>query len=121
MSDQKTVPKGLCEQEVEWGHTKKLPIPYIPFNDEIGNKEVKSDARTFKVKIDNKTTVLASVWTGRNPEGFLIHVISAMNYIERSKLFEEWTSTRNAKEQHSKDLKETKEYLVWCMPMRNNK
>ena len=105
MSDQKPVPKGLLEQEVEQGHTKKQPILYIPVNDIIGDK-VKSDACTFKVKIDNKT----SVWTGMNPEGFLIHVISAMNYLDHTKLFEEWASTKNSKERHSKDLKVTEEY-----------
>ena len=85
MSDQKTVPKGLRENEVERGNFKKPPIPYIPVNDKIGEK-VKSELRTFKVKLDEKTTVNASVWTGGNPEGFLIQVISALGYIERSKL-----------------------------------
>ena len=36
MSDQKTVPKGLRENEVEWGNFKKPPIPYIPVDDKIG-------------------------------------------------------------------------------------
>ena len=40
MSDQKTVPKGLREHEVERGNFKKLPIPYIPVEDEIGVLEV---------------------------------------------------------------------------------
>ena len=48
MSDQKLVPKGLYDQEVEMGHTQKLPIPYIPLEDEIGDK-VKADPCTFKV------------------------------------------------------------------------
>ena len=66
MSDQKTVPKGLRENEVERGNFKKLLIPYIPVEDKIGEK-VKHEALTFKVKIDDKITVNASVWTGRNP------------------------------------------------------
>ena len=60
MSNQKTIPKGLHKQKVEQGHIKKPPIPYIPVDNKIGNK-VKSEARTFKVKIDNKTTVNAAV------------------------------------------------------------
>ena len=59
----------------------------------------------------NKMTVKASIWTGGNPKGFLIHVISAMNYIERIKLFEEWTSTKKAKEWHSKHLRDVLKYL----------
>ena len=94
MSDQKTVPKGLRKQVVEHGNFKKPPIPYIPVEGEVGEK-VKIDARTFKVKIDAKTTVNASVWTGGNSEQFLIHVISATGYIERSKLFEVWASCKS--------------------------
>ena len=61
MSDQKAVPKGLCDQDFERGHTQKTPFPYIPLKDEIGDK-VKADPRTFKVKVDGKTTANASVW-----------------------------------------------------------
>ena len=53
MSDQKTIPKGLRENEVERGNFKKPPIPYIPVNNKIG-KKVKSELRTFKVKLDKK-------------------------------------------------------------------
>ena len=60
MSDQKAVPKGLRDQDVERGHTKKLPIPYIPVEDKIGDK-VKANLRTFKVKVDGKMTINASV------------------------------------------------------------
>ena len=87
MSDQKTVPNGLHDNEVERGNFKKPPLPYIPVNDEIG-KKVKSDVRTFKVKLDGKTTFNLSVWAGGNPKGFLILVISALGYIKRSMLLE---------------------------------
>ena len=60
MSDQKTVPKGLRSQEVERGNFKPPPVPYIPGEDEVGEK-VKSNNRTFKVKIDDKTTVSGQV------------------------------------------------------------
>ena len=59
---------------------------------------MKSDLCTFKVKIANKTTINMAISTGRNLKGFIIHVISAMNYIERSKLFEEWFSAKNVKD-----------------------
>ena len=103
MSDQKTFPKGLRENEVERGNFKKPPIPYIPVNNEIGVK-VKSKKQTFKVKLDDKTVVNASVWTGGNPEGFLINVISALGYIERSKLFKKWVSARTEVDKYVKDL-----------------
>ena len=62
-------------------------------------------------KIDKKTTVNASVWTGWNPEGFLIHIISAMNYTKRTKLFKEWTSSKSVKEWHFKDRNDVENHL----------
>ena len=103
MSDQKTVPKGLRSQEVERGNFKPPPVPYIPVEDEVGEK-VNSDNRTYKVKINDQTTIHASVWTGGNSEQFLIHVISAMNYIERSKLFEAFQSFKEEIDKYNEDL-----------------
>ena len=108
MSDQKTVPKGLRENKGECSNFKKVPIPYISVDDE-NDEKVKSKARTFKVKIDDKTTVNASVWTGGNPEGFLIHVISAIGYIERSKLLKKWVSAKTQVDKYTKDAKEVRE------------
>ena len=62
--------------------------------------------QTFKVKTDDKTTVNASVWTGGNPEGFLIHVISAIGYIEHIKLFEYWVSAKTQVDKFTKDAKD---------------
>ena len=104
------VPKGLRKQEVEQGHVKKPQIVYIPVDGEIVDK-VKSEAHTSKVKIDNKMTINVAVWTGRNPKGFLIHIISAMKYIEHSKLFEEWRSTKTAADKHTANLQDVQNYL----------
>ena len=57
-------------------------------------------------------TVNASVWTGGNPEGFLIHVIGAIEYIERSKLFESRVSYKTQVDKYNKDAKEIREYLA---------
>ena len=72
--DLKSYPKGLCNQEVERGHTKKPQIPYILVEDKIG-KKVKREPRILKVEIDDKTAVNASVWTGGGDESFLVHVM----------------------------------------------
>ena len=111
MSNQKTVPKGLRSQEVERGNFKPPPIPYIPGEDEVGEK-VKGDSRTYKVKIDDKTTVNASVWTGGNSKQFFIHVISATGYIERSKLYESWASFKSEVDGYWKDVANYKTFLV---------
>ena len=101
MSNQKTVQKGLRENEVERGNFKKPPIPYIPVEDKMG-KKVKHDVQSFKVKIDKKTTVNTSVWT----EGFLIHVISAVGYIEC------WVSARTEVYKYSNDLQKGRDAVT---------
>ena len=55
------------------------------------------------MKIDDKTTVNASVWTGGTSKQFLIHVISATGYIECSKLFEVWTSFKTEIDKYYED------------------
>ena len=106
MSNQKAIPKGLCNQENKRGHTKKPPIPYISIDDEIGDK-VKGDPRTFKVKIDKKIKINASVWLRGSQEGFLVHVIGALNYCVRMNLFNKWMSAKKVK----KDLVESRDYI----------
>ena len=104
MSDQKAVPKGLRNQEVKRGHTKKPPILYIPLEDKIGDK-VKGDPQSFKVKINKKMTVNASLWIGGNQESILIHIIlGKLNFRIRTKLFDKWKSTKSKKDLHYKDL-----------------
>ena len=110
MSDQTAIPKGLHDQEVKRGHTKKPPIPYIPLENKIGDK-VKGDPRLFKVKTGNKMTVNASAWTCRNQDSFLINVIGALNYCIRTKLFDEWKSAKSKKDLHYKDLLDIQNFI----------
>ena len=112
MSDLKTVPKGLRKEEVERGNFKPAPIPYIPVEDDVVEKVKSESIRTYKVKIDDKTSVNASVWTGGSPEGFLIHVISAMGYIERCKLCYSWTSFKKEIDEYVRDVANFKTLLV---------
>ena len=64
------------------------------------------------MKINDKTTVNASVWTGGNSKQFLIHVISATGYIERSKLFKVWASFKSEVDKYWKDVENLKTFLV---------
>ena len=63
-------------------------------------------------RFDNKTTVNTSVWTGGNPEGFLIHVISAIGYIKHSKLFENWVSYKKQVDKYTKEAQEVRGYVA---------
>ena len=110
MSEQKSIPKGLCDQEVKRGHIKKPSIPYIPIEDEIRDR-VKYNPGTFKVKMEEKTTVNMSVWLRGNQENFLVHAIVALNYCVRTNLFNKWKSAKKAKNKHYKELVEISNYL----------
>ena len=110
MSNQKVVPKGLHDWDVERGHTKKTPIPYISLEDEIGDK-VRADPCMFKVKVNGKTTVDASVWIGGSQESFLIHIIGVLNYCDRTKLFAKWKAVKNKRDNLQADLKESYDYI----------
>ena len=80
--------------------------------DDIGEK-VKVDLRTFKVNVDGKTTVNVSVWTGGNQESCLIHIIGALNYCNRTKLFVKWKAAKTKRDGLQADLRESYDYI--CM------
>ena len=52
----KSVPKGLRNQEVERACPRRRPIPYIPVEDKIGDavKEA-SGTGSFKIELPNDT------------------------------------------------------------------
>ena len=87
-----------------------MPIPYIPLEDEIGEK-VKADPRNFKGKVNGKATVNATVWRGRNQESFLIHIIGTLNYCDRMKLFVKWKTTKTKRDNLQADLREHYNYI----------
>ena len=55
--------------------------------------------------------VNASVRTGGNSEGFLIHIISAMNYIERSKIFKKWVSAKTKVDNQLLEIQDVQNHL----------
>jgi Icc-related predicted phosphoesterase len=59
MSYSKPVSKGLRDQEVERGHTKRHPILYIPVEYEVGEQVKKSvrGTKDFKIELSDKTQV----------------------------------------------------------------
>ena len=67
----------------------------------------------------NKTTVNTSIWTGGNQESFLIHVISALNYCVRTKLFDKWRSAKSKKDAHQNDLLEIQNFILMLYDKQN--
>ena len=94
MSEAKSVPKGLKDQEVERGSIKKhLPIPYVPVVDKVQDVLNKSKGKesTYTIKLLHKTEFTVNVWDAGTPEA------SAVSACKRKGLFLDYaTVTKEA-------------------------
>ena len=110
MSEAKSVPKGLKDQEVEKGNVKKHPpIPYIPVVDEV-QEAVKGKDSTYTIKLKDKTQFTVSIWDSGTPEAFLLHVQTAQNACKRKGLFSDYEAA-------SKDVTSATEAVANCLSL----
>jgi hypothetical protein len=90
MSD-KSCPKGLKAFEVERGHTREPPIPYIPVADEVAEAVTKtSGALGYQLDLPSGIKVTHALWESRNAEAFLKHVMAAMGYVTKKGYIKEY-------------------------------
>ena len=81
MSEDKVLPKGLQEEEVERGNIKRPPVPYIPPVDPIHDAvEGKLGTKNFKVSLPDGTIMYHAVYSNGSNEAFVIHVQEIMNF-----------------------------------------
>ena len=93
MSEAKSVPKGLKDQEVEKGSVKKRPpIPYVPVVDEVQDavNKTKGKEGTCTIKLPDKTQFTVNIWDTGTPEAFLVHVQTAVSACKRKGLFSDF-------------------------------
>ena len=93
MSEAKSVPKGLKDQEVERGSVKKRPpVPYVPVVDEVQDavNKTKGKESTYTIKLPDKTQFTVNIWDTGTPEAFLIHVQTAVSACRRKGLFSDF-------------------------------
>ena len=84
MSDDKAIPKGLKDEEVERGKIRRPPIPYVPPEDPIQESVEKiSGTKSFKVTLPDETVVYHKVYDGGSNETFVVHVKEVLNLIKR--------------------------------------
>ena len=94
MSD-KSAPKGLKDYEVERGHTKRPPIPYIPIEDGVADAVTKaSKALEYKLELLGGTKVQHTLLECGSIEAFLKHVMSLMSYVTRKGFFKEYEEAK---------------------------
>ena len=83
MSD-KSCPNGLKAFEVERGHTRAPPIPYIPVEDGVAEAVIKSSgALEYKLELLSGIKVSHALWENGSAEAFLKHVMAAMSYVAK--------------------------------------
>ena len=81
LSEDKALPKGLREEEVERGKIKRPSMPYIPPMDTIGDAvESKSGTKNYKVSLPDGTIVYHAVYDNGLNKAFMIHVQEIMNF-----------------------------------------
>ena len=96
MSEAKSAPKGLKDQEVERESVKKhLPIPYIPVVDKVQDAFNKSKGKvsTYTIKLPVKLEFTVNIWDAGTPKAFLIHVQTAISACKRKGLFSNYHAT----------------------------
>ena len=82
MSEDKVIPKGLKDEEVERGRIRRPLIPYIPPEDSIQESVEKiSGTKSFKITLPDKTVVYHKVYNGGTNEAFIIHVKEVLSLI----------------------------------------
>jgi hypothetical protein len=90
MSD-KSCPKGLKPFEVERGHTREPPIPYIPVADDVAEAVTKtSGASGYKLDLPSGIKVTHALWENGNSEAFLKHVMAALSYVQKKGYIKEY-------------------------------
>ena len=87
MSENKALPKGLKDKEVERGKVRRPPIPYIPTEDPVQETVEKiSGTKNFKVTLPDGTVVYHKIYNVGNNEAFIIHVKEVIKLAKRKKL-----------------------------------
>jgi len=88
MSDNKALPKGLKDEEVERGKIRRPPIPYIPPEDPIQESvESKLGSKSFKVMLPDGTIVFHKVYDNGSNKAFIIHVKEVLSLIKRKNYY----------------------------------
>jgi hypothetical protein len=98
MSDNKALPKGLKDEEVERGKIRRPPVPYIPPEDPIQESVEKiSGTGSSKVTLPDGTVVYHKFYDGGTNEAFVIHVKEVLNLIKRKNYNDYYEGAKLAK------------------------
>jgi hypothetical protein len=95
MSEDKALPKGLRDEEVEKGKIKRPLVPYIPPVDPIlDTVEGKLGTKNFKVSLPDGTIVYHAVYDNGLNKTFMIHMQEVMNFCKRKGFYKSYKKAK---------------------------
>ena len=95
MREDKALPKGLHDEDVERGRIKRPPVPYIPPADPIQDAvEGKATTKKFKVTLHDGTTAYHAVYDSGSYKAFVIHVQEVLNFCKNKGLFKAYKKSK---------------------------
>ena len=87
--ENKALPKGLQDEEVERGKIRRPPIPNIPPEDPLQDSvKKKSRSKSFKVTLPDGTIVFHKVYLTGSNESFIIHVKEVLSPIKKKNCYD---------------------------------
>ena len=95
MTEDKALPKGLQEEDVNWGKIKRPLVRYIPPVDPI-LKAVKSKpgTKSYKVSLLDEAIVYNVVYNNSSNEAFTIHVQEVMNFCKQKGFYKSYEKAK---------------------------
>jgi len=88
MSEDKALPKGLQDEDVERGRIKRPLVLHIPLVDPILDAvEGRMSTKNFKVTLHDGTTVHYAIHDNGSNEAFIMHVQEVLNFCKNKGFF----------------------------------
>ena len=95
MSEDKALPKGLQEEDMEKGKTKWPPVPYIPPVDPILDAvKSKSGTKKSKVSLPDETIVYHAIYGNGSKKSFMIHVNKVIRFCKRMDFYKSYKKAK---------------------------
>ena len=95
MGEDKALPKGLLDEDVERGRIKRPLVPYIPPVDPIQDVvESKSSTTNFKITLTDGTIVYHAIYENGLNEAFIIHMQEVLNFCKNKGFFEGYKKSK---------------------------
>ena len=116
MSENKAIPNGLKDHEVERRNLKRPPIPYIPAEDAVSDTVKKSKGKKdYTVKLPDGTKISHSLFNTGSNEAFMIHVQEVLGFCDRKNFFALYAHAEGALDAAKTKAEAAQDKLDWAL------